>query len=162
MDRNKALFLDRDGVINLDKGYVHKIGDFIFTDDIFKITSYFQKKGYLIIVVTNQSGIARGFYSADDFLELTDWMIFEFSLRSIKIEKVYFCPHHPDFDVACDCRKPNPGMILQAAKDLNIDLEESILIGDNQSDIIAGQSAGIKKNYLLVEFMDNIFDQLGV
>jgi D-glycero-D-manno-heptose 1,7-bisphosphate phosphatase len=162
LGNHKALFLDRDGVINIDKGYVHKIVDFIFTDHIFKIISHFQKKGYLIVVVTNQSGIARGFYSEQDFLDLTDWMINEFSLKGIRIEKVYFCPHHPDFDIVCNCRKPSPGMILKATKDLNIDLENSILIGDNQSDLDAGQSAGVKQNFFLSKFIDKHFNEFGI
>ena len=146
---NKALFLDRDGVINKEKNYLYKIEDFEFIDGVFETCKYFQEKGYLIIIITNQAGIARGKYTEDDYQILTDWMIKEFEKKDIKISKVYHCPHHPDFSGECECRKPNPGMILQAKKDFNIDLSQSILVGDKNSDIEAGINAGIKMNYLV-------------
>ena len=144
----KALFLDRDGVINIDKGYVHKIEDFEFIDGIFDLCKFFQKRGFLIFIITNQAGIARGYYSENDFNILTGWMIEEFKKRDVRIEKVYYCPHHPDFTGKCSCRKPNPGMILTAKKEFNIDLKNSILIGDKISDIEAGKNAGIGINIL--------------
>ena len=146
---NKALFLDRDGVINKEKNYLYKIEDFEFIDGVFETCKYFQDNGYLIIVITNQAGIARGKYTEDDYQILTDWMIKEFEKKDIKISKVYHCPHHPDFSGDCECRKPNPGMILQAKKDFNIDLSQSILVGDKNSDIEAGIKAGVKMNYLV-------------
>lgn len=151
MEKNRALFLDRDGVINIDKGYVYRVDDFIFTDKIFHITEYFQNRGYLIFVITNQSGIARNYYSEQDFAILTEWMVDEFSKRKIKINKVYHCPHHPEFNSACSCRKPEPGMILKAAEEFNIDLSQSVLIGDNDTDLEAGKNAGVGKNYLINE-----------
>lgn len=146
---NKALFLDRDGVINKEKNYLYKIEDFEFIDGVFETCKYFQDKGYLIIIITNQAGIARGKYTEDDYQILTDWMIKEFEKKDIKISKVYHCPHHPDFSGECECRKPNPGMILQAQKDFDIDLSQSILVGDKNSDIESGINAGIKMNYLV-------------
>lgn len=146
---NKALFLDRDGVINKEKNYLYKIEDFEFIDGVFETCKYFQDNGYLIIVITNQAGIARGKYTEDDYQTLTNWMIKEFEKNNIKISKVYYCPHHPDFSGDCECRKPNPGMILQAKKDFDIDLSQSILVGDKNSDIEAGINAGIKMNYLV-------------
>jgi len=145
---NKALFLDRDGVINIDKGYVHKIEDFEFIDGIFDICEFFQKEGFLIFIITNQAGIARSYYSEKIFQYLTNWMLKEFEKRGINITKVYYCPHHPDFTGKCKCRKPNPGMILTAKKEFDIDLENSILIGDKISDIEAGKNAGIGLNIL--------------
>lgn len=148
--KNKALFLDRDGVINHDYGHVGKIENFHFIDGIFDLCKNAQDKGYLIIVVTNQSGIAKGYYSEKDFLDLTKWMENEFLKRQIKITKTYFCPYHIDGKVkeyqqdSFD-RKPNPGMILKAIKEFNIDPLESILIGDNDTDIEAGKSANINK-----------------
>jgi D-glycero-D-manno-heptose 1,7-bisphosphate phosphatase len=139
----KALFLDRDGIINIDKGYVYKIEDFIFTDFIFDLALQYQQQGYLIIVITNQAGIARGYYTIEDFNVLTDWMVQKFYERGIHIAKVYFCPHHPDFTGVCECRKPNTGMILDAQKEFDIDLKNSILIGDKESDIEAGRRAEI-------------------
>lgn len=146
---NKALFLDRDGVINKEKNYLYKIEDFEFIDGVFETCKYFQDKGYLIIIITNQAGIARGKYTEDDYQILTDWMIKEFEKKNIKISKVYHCPHHPDFSGDCECRKPNPGMILQAKKDFDIDLSQSILVGDKNSDIEAGIKGGIVMNYLV-------------
>jgi D-glycero-D-manno-heptose 1,7-bisphosphate phosphatase len=145
----KALFLDRDGVINKEKNYLYKIEDFEFIDGVFETCKYFQDKDYLIIVITNQAGIARGKYSEADFNKLTKWMIQEFSKKNIKISKVYHCPHHPDFTGECECRKPKPKMILDAKKEFDIDLENSILVGDKNSDIEAGLNAGIKEIYLI-------------
>lgn len=151
---NKALFLDRDGVINVEKNYVHKIEDFEFIDGIFEVTKYFQDKGYLIIVITNQAGIGRGYYTENDFHILNNWMVNQFRLRGITINKVYYCPYHPKYGLgeykkdSMD-RKPNPGMILKAQQEFNINLKQSVLIGDKISDIQAGQRAGIIKNILL-------------
>lgn len=143
---NKALFLDRDGVINVDKNYVHTIEDFEFMPNIFELCREYIQKGFIIIVITNQAGIARGFYTHEQFKILTDWMIGQFKDHGITISHVYYCPHHPDFTGECDCRKPNPGMILQAAKEFNIDLSQSVLIGDKESDCQAGIAAGIPLN----------------
>ena len=145
---NKALFLDRDGVINVEKNYLHKVEDFEFIDGIFELCRAFQDRGYLIVVVTNQSGIARGYYSEEDFSVLTVWMIAAFKAQNIEITHVYHCPHHPDISGACDCRKPNPGMLLEAAKSYQIDLKESLLIGDKERDIDAGFNAGLDEAYL--------------
>lgn len=145
----KALFLDRDGVINKEKNYLYKIEDFEFIDGVFETCKYFQEQGYLIIVITNQAGIARGKYSEDDFELLSSWMIEEFKKRDILISKIYHCPHHPDFSGECECRKPKPGMLLKAEKEFDIDMEDSILVGDKNSDIEAGINAGIKHNYLI-------------
>jgi D-glycero-D-manno-heptose 1,7-bisphosphate phosphatase len=152
--KNKALFLDRDGVINIDKGYVHKIEDFEFIEGIFDLCKSYQDKGYLIIVITNQAGIARGYYTEEDFLKLSEWMKKEFAKRNVIITDIFYCPHHPDFTGECECRKPKPGMILKAAKKYNIDLSESILIGDKITDIEAGKRAGIKNCYII----DNKFN----
>lgn len=146
---NKGLFLDRDGVINVDKNYVYKIEDFEFIDSIFEIALEYQKKGFLIFVITNQAGIARGFYTEKGFIDLTNWMADKFKEKGVIVTKVYFCPHHPDFTGECQCRKPNPGMILQAQREFDIDLVNSVLIGDKQSDIQAGKNAGISNLYLI-------------
>jgi D-glycero-D-manno-heptose 1,7-bisphosphate phosphatase len=146
---NKALFLDRDGVINKEKNYLYKIEDFEFLDGVFDTCRYFQEKGYIIIIITNQAGIARKKYTEKDYQLLTTWMINEFQKENIKISKIYHCPHHPDFTGECECRKPKPKMILDAMMDFNIDLYQSILVGDKNSDIEAGIKAGICKNYLV-------------
>jgi len=146
---NKALFLDRDGVINKEKEYLYKIEDFEFIDGVFDTCKNFQDKGYLLIVITNQAGIARGKYTENDFANLTQWMIQQFRHKEILISQVYHCPHHPEFTGACDCRKPNPGMIIQAQKAFNLDLSRSILVGDKEGDIQAGMNAGISQNILV-------------
>lgn len=143
----KIIFLDRDGVINQDYGYVYEIEKFNFIDGVFEACQYFQKLGYEIIVITNQSGIGRKYFTENDFLKLTNWMIDKFNENNIKILKVYHCPHSPDEN--CDCRKPLPGMINQATIDFNIDLNKSWLIGDKISDIQAAIHAKIKNKILI-------------
>jgi D-glycero-D-manno-heptose 1,7-bisphosphate phosphatase len=150
----RAVFLDRDGVINKDHGYVYKIEDFDFMEGIFSFINKAQNFDYKIIIITNQAGIGRELYTEDDFNYLTEWMLDEFLRFGCQIDKVYHCPFHPtegkgkylkdDF-----CRKPNPGMIIKAQKELNIDLTNSILIGDNFSDILAGIKSGIGTNILI-------------
>ncbi len=158
MNINKALFLDRDGVINIDKKYLYKIEDFEFVDGIFELCKFFQERNYLIFVVTNQAGIARGYYSEDDFKKLTKWMIKTFKNRGINIQKVFHCPHHPLLSGECKCRKPKPEMIIKAKNLYNINLSKSVLIGDKKSDIKAGESAGIIKNYLIKSTYQKKFD----
>ena len=143
-----ALFLDRDGVVNIEKNYLHKIEDFEFIDGIFELCQKYQNLNYLIVVVTNQSGIARGYYSEDDFEKLTVWMIETFQKQGIAITDVYHCPHHPDISGACRCRKPEPGMLLEAAAKHNIDLGNSLLVGDSERDITAAHRAGVEETYL--------------
>lgn len=138
----KAVFLDRDGVINEEVNYLHKIEDFKFVDGTFDTLRYLQQLGYKLFVITNQSGIARGYYSIDDFEILTTWMINEFKKNAIDIAQVEFCPHGPKSD--CLCRKPNTGMIDNIKENYNIDLENSWLIGDKSSDIECAINAKIK------------------
>jgi D-glycero-D-manno-heptose 1,7-bisphosphate phosphatase len=151
---SRAVFLDRDGVINVDYGYVYRIGDFKFKEGIFSLARKAVNEGYVLIVVTNQAGIARGYYTENDFLKLSDWMCNEFEKNESPISKVYFAPTHPTgglgkYRKPDNRRKPNPGMILEAAIDFNLDLKSSILIGDKKTDISAGLAAGIGCNILL-------------
>lgn len=146
-----ALFLDRDGVINVEKDYLYKVEDFEFIDGIFSLCRHYISLGYIVVVVTNQSGIARGYYTENDFSVITNWMIEQFAKESIVISKVYHCPHHPIISGECSCRKPNCGMLLQAQKDFDIDLKNSIIIGDKERDIIAGINAGLRESYLFDE-----------
>jgi D-glycero-D-manno-heptose 1,7-bisphosphate phosphatase len=148
-----ALFLDRDGVINIDHAYVCKKENFEFVDSIFDLCRTAKQLGFLICVVTNQAGIGRGFYTEKDFLELTDWMCGVFIEKGSAIDKVYFCPTHPEYGVGeykTDSlfRKPGPGMISQAAQELGINLAKSILVGDKETDIQAGIAAGVGCNLL--------------
>ena len=144
--KNKALFLDRDGTINIEKNYVYLIDNFEFIEAMIPFIKKYAEQGFLIIIITNQAGIARGYYTENDYYILTDWMVAEFRKKGINIAKVYHCPHHPEITGECNCRKPNPGMILQALKDFDINPAESVLIGDKKSDILAGENAGIGKN----------------
>ncbi len=141
---NKTLFIDRDGIINVDHGYTHKIDAFEFMPGIFNLLSLFQLNGYQLFIVTNQSGIGRGYYTLDDFEKLTDWMLNELDTQGIKIKKVFYCPHKPEDK--CTCRKPKTGMIEQALKSFDIDLTHSWMIGDKQSDIDLAYNAHIAKS----------------
>ena len=156
--KKKALFLDRDGTINVDKGYVYEKEEFEFQPGIFELVKKYAKQGYLIFIVTNQSGIARGLYTEKDYLQLTDWLKAAFSEKGIKIEKVYHCPHLPEISGSCSCRKPNPGMIVEAISEYNIDPATSVLIGDSERDLQAGEKAGIGKNLYIQDLLaDGIF-----
>jgi len=146
-----ALFLDRDGVINVEKNYLHKIEDFEFIEGIFELCKKYEALGYAIVIVTNQSGIARGYYSEEDFEILTSWMLKRFKSEGIMIRAVYHCPHHPDISGTCSCRKPEPGMILDAAQKYDLDLKSSLLVGDSERDITAAHRAGISETYLFSE-----------
>jgi D-glycero-D-manno-heptose 1,7-bisphosphate phosphatase len=150
----KALFLDRDGTINVEKNYVWKIEDFEFQPGIFKLIKEYQSAGFLIFVITNQSGIARGFYTENDFMILNAWMLDQFNLNGIEITKVYYCPHHPEITGKCTCRKPQPGMINQAIDEFTISRVKSVLIGDKKRDILAGENAGIGKNLYIQNILD--------
>ena len=145
--KNKAIFLDRDGVINREIGYLNKIEDFEFIDGVFDACNYYQRIGFLIIVITNQSGISRGFYSENDFIILNNWMINQFNKKNVDILDVFFCPHMPNEH--CNCRKPSPGLIIDAQQKYNIDLKRSWLIGDKETDIMAGNKAGIENTILV-------------
>jgi len=138
----KALFLDRDGVINVDHGYVSKIEDFEFTEGIFDLLHLFIERGYRLFIVTNQSGIGRGYYSDEDFALLTEWMLNEFKSREIEILSVEHCNHAPE--KKCNCRKPATGMVDRILSHYSIDLTNSWLIGDKQSDIDLAHNSNIK------------------
>jgi len=149
-----ALFLDRDGVINVDRHYVWRIEDFEFMPGIFELVEAAVQGGLLPIVVTNQAGIGRGYYAEEDFRRLDDWMHAQFRERGAAIARTYHCPYHPTEGIgryrrASFDRKPNPGMILRAKVDFDLDLAQSVLIGDKVSDIDAGRRAGVGYNIKL-------------
>jgi D-glycero-D-manno-heptose 1,7-bisphosphate phosphatase len=143
----KTIFLDRDGVINLEKNYLHKIDDFEFISGVFNACNYYENLGYKIIIVTNQSGISRGYYSAEDYEILTNWMINQFKSRKIEILDTFHCPHSPNDK--CKCRKPMPGMLLEAQKKYRINMANSWLIGDKEEDIIAAHNSGINNTIIV-------------
>jgi len=160
--KNKALFLDRDGVINIDYGYVYQIEKFAFTKGIFELLQLFLKKGYLLFIVTNQSGIGRGYYTQDDFFAVTEHMLAEFAKRKIRISEVKYCYHAPEEN--CACRKPQTGMVDAILKEYEIDLENSWLIGDKQSDIDLAINSGIQHRIAIgernIENMDYTFKDI--
>jgi len=136
---NKAIFLDRDGTINVEKNYLYKIEDFEFLPGVINALKQLQAAGYLLIIITNQSGIARGYYTERDFKKLNDWMLEELNNKGVSITRVYYCPHHPDaakgeYRVACECRKPKLGLFYKAVEEYDIDLSLSYAIGDKIRD----------------------------
>ncbi len=151
---HSALFLDRDGVINHETDYLYRIADVRWVEGIFSLCGTAQRFGYKLVVITNQSGIARGLYTEADFHILMDWMRAEFLARHIALDAVYFCPYHPvhgvgEYKREHPDRKPGPGMLLRAANDLSLDLARSILVGDRCSDIAAANAARLARAFLL-------------
>ena len=149
----KTIFLDRDGVINKEINYLHKIEDFEFINGVFEACQYLENLNYKIIITTNQSGISRGYYTENDFQKITKWMLSQFNNNNIDILDVIHCPHQPS-DL-CDCRKPKPGMLLTAKTKHNIDMKKSWMIGDTENDIKAANNAGIM-NTILVKSGHNV------
>lgn len=159
----QAVFLDRDGVVNHNYGYVHTRENFEFIEGIFELARHAHSQKYKLIVVTNQAGIGRGYYTEMEFHQLNDWMCQQFSEAGGPIEQVYFSPYHPTAGLGQYLRddisrKPQPGMILQAEKGLAIDLSRSVLIGDKASDIKAGIAAGVGINLLFSAERPNELD----
>lgn len=150
----RAAFLDRDGVINLDREYVYRREDFVFVPGALEGARELHRRGFMLIVVTNQSGIGRGLYTEAQFHELTDWMRSEFAAAGAPLEGVYYCPHHPTsangpYRRLCECRKPAPGMLLDAAREHRIALGRSALFGDRETDLEAARAAGVPIRVLL-------------
>lgn len=155
-----ALFLDRDGVINVEKNYVHRIEEFEFVEGIFDLCRAAVARSIPIVVVTNQAGIGRGYYSEAQFATLTEWMCRRFADEGAPLAAVYYCPFHPEHGVGeyrmeSFDRKPNPGMILRARDELGLDLEGSVLIGDKGSDIAAARAAGVGLTVFLGADVEN-------
>ena len=150
----RALFLDRDGVINKDYGHVHSKENFEFKEGIFELTESALASGYSIFVITNQAGIAKGYYTEKEFQLFTQWIDKQFQAHNIKITKTYYCPHHPDYGNEqyrriCRCRKPGSELFERAVTDFSIDMRKSIMIGDKLSDIEAAKDAGVGRLILL-------------
>lgn len=143
----KTIFLDRDGVINKEVNYLHRIEDFEFIDGVFEACLNFALLCYKIIIVTNQSGIAKGYFEESEYLKLTYWMVKKFKKEGIEILDIFHCPHSQESN--CLCRKPKPGMFIEAKNKYNINMSESWMIGDSERDIIAASSAGIKNTILV-------------
>jgi len=149
-----AIFLDRDGTINADHGYVHEIDQFEFIDGVIDAMRELKEMGFALVVVTNQSGIARGKFSEAQFETLTEWMDWSLADRGVDLDGIYYCPHHPEaaveeFRQQCDCRKPEPGMLISARDFLHIDMAASYMIGDKLEDMQAAQAAGVGTKVLV-------------
>ena len=156
--KSRALFLDRDGVINTDNGYSHVPGDSAIIPGIGRIICTANALGWKTVVVTNQSGIAKGIFGHQQFRDFMAWIGDELAKEGARLDAVYYCPHlaaddNQFYEAGCDCRKPQPGMLLTAAEDLGLSLKDSILLGDKQSDLMAGASAGVR-NLILIELED--------
>ncbi len=165
--KDKAVFFDRDGVFNVDVDYLYRIEDLVWVDGAREALAYLCKLGYKIFVVTNQSGVARGYYTIEDVNKLHAHMASELEKCGAKVEKFYYCPHHKEgkveeYSIDCDCRKPKPGMLLQAFAENDLDKEECFLIGDSKRDVEAAEAADIKgylfKGGSLLEFVKNIVE----
>ncbi len=143
-DKNKAVFLDRDGVLNREMGdYVCRIEDFHILDN-FKALKTLQNKGYMLLVATNQGGLAKGWYKEEELAKMHLLLKKVYNEHSVQITDIFYCPHHPDFTGDCDCRKPKPGLLLQGIEKYNIDPALSYFIGDRRRDVEAGTAAGVK------------------
>ena len=146
MTPSKAIFLDRDGVINQENGYIKNWQQFHLLPRVIEALQLIYQSEYLAIVISNQSGIAKGLYAYDDVIQIHEQLNNHLSQHNAQIDAFYFCPHHPkginEYGTVCACRKPKNGMILEAAKDFNIDLKSSYFIGDSERDILAGKNSG--------------------
>ncbi|MBR7025921.1 MAG: HAD family hydrolase [Selenomonadaceae bacterium] len=147
----EAIFFDRDGVLNEEVGYLWQVENFKWIDGAREAIKFCNERGILSIVVTNQGGIARGLYTSEDVNALHDFMQKNLAEVGAHIDGFYFCPHHPDFSGECDCRKPKPGMILQACKDFKINPANSILFGDSKRDIEAAEAANLQAGIFFTE-----------
>lgn len=150
----KAAFIDRDGVINEERNYVYQVEDFVLLPGVVQGLSILREAGYLLIIVTNQAGIARGYYNHSSVDTLHEHMFDQLAQQGVFLDAVYFCPHHPHGKIKklafqCECRKPSPGMLNAAALEFNLDLSASVLIGDKFTDIQAGKRAGVGKNIIV-------------
>ncbi len=161
----KVIFLDRDGTINVEKSYLHKWEDFEFEKNAIEGLKKLKDLGYEFIVVTNQSGIGRGYYTEEDLINLNNEMTKKLKEFGINILECFYCPHHPEkgigkYKVDCNCRKPNPGMLLEGIKKYNVDIENSFMIGDKKGDLEAGKKAGLKSILVLTGYGKKIEEEV--
>lgn len=151
--RRRALILDRDGVVHREKGYLWRPEEVEFLPGIWELCRTARDQRYAIVIVTNQSGIARGYYSQGDLKKLMEWMGERFRDEGVELSRWYYCPHHPEgqgeYKKECTDRKPGPGMILRAARELNLDLSQSVMVGDRCSDVGASNAAGVGRMFLI-------------
>jgi len=151
-DQNKAIFLDRDGVINKEVSHLSDPKNLEFIEGSIEALKILKQKSFILIVITNQAGIARGLFTEETLMAIHDKMKNILNKNSIQLDDIYYCPHHPEFTGSCDCRKPNPGMILKAQSKHNIDLTNSFMIGDTLNDIQTGITAKCKTVLVLTGY----------
>lgn len=150
----KAVFLDRDGTLNIEKNYLYRKEDFEFIDGAIESIKIFHDCGYKVIVITNQAGIAKGYFKEEDVIFLHQHISEKLKANNTYVDGYYYCPHHKDgtiteYTIDCECRKPKAGMLYQAAKDHDLDLSKSFIIGDNETDILSGKYAHLKSCFLV-------------
>ena len=160
---NKCVFLDRDGTINVEKHYLYKIEDFEFLPGSIEALRMLQAANFKLIIITNQSGIARGYYTEKDFLKLNEWMLAELAKQDVNIDRVYYCPHHPSatikrYQINCKCRKPKTGLFLKAAKDFGLDLSRCFAIGDKVRDLTICEESDVR-GFLIGENENDVIIQ---
>lgn len=160
----KIVFLDRDGTINVEKSYLHKWEDFEFEKNVIEGLKAIKKLGFEFVVVTNQSGIGRGYYTEDDLIKLNNSMTEELKKHGIDILECYYCPHHLEkgigiYKAECECRKPNPGMLKEAMQKYDIDIKNSFMVGDKGSDLEAGKNAGVQSILVRTGYGEQIVDK---
>ena len=148
MEENKFILFDRDGVINIEKSYLHKIEDFEYETGVIEGLKKLKELGYRFLIITNQAGIARGYYTEDDYLKLEKFIMDDLKNKGISIEKTYYCPHHPEgkgiYRKECECRKPDIGNFLMAINEFSIDVKNSFMVGDRITDLIPAEKLGFK------------------
>ena len=147
----KIAFLDRDGVVNIDYGYVHSSEKFKLREGFLQGAAYLIDQNYDLVIITNQAGIAKSYYSQEDFINFSHWVFEYLKQMGISISSTYYCPHHPDYTGECACRKPKPQMILQALDDYRASPNDCLFIGDKISDMKAAASAKINRSHRLIE-----------
>ena len=162
----RAVFLDRDGVLNRDRGDVSRPADFEWMPGVMHALRALKRAGWALVVTTNQSGIARGVYGPAEFENLTAWMHSELARHGIALDAVYHCPNLADAPLAqwrrqCDCHKPSPGMLRRAARDLHLDLAACVMVGDQPSDLLAGRAAGVAACIRIADAIDPAASDLG-
>lgn len=150
--KNRAIFLDRDGVINKEVNYLSDLSDFEFIEGSIEALKILNQKRFLLIVISNQAGIARGYFTEETLKKIHEKMIKILNQNDTKMDAIYYCPHHPKFTGPCDCRKPNPGMILKAKLKYNIDLKRSYMVGDTLNDIKTGKAVKCKTVLVLTGY----------
>ena len=168
---NKAIFFDRDGTLNVDVHYLHDPAEFAWTEGAVEAIRWANAHGFLVIVVTNQSGIARGYYGEDSVRRLHDWMNEELKKEGAHLDALFYCPHHidgkiPEYTKACDCRKPATGMIDAACAEYDIDRTRAVLIGDSESDMECAKRAGVRgvryEDGSLLDVVERVLRWLGI